>query len=151
MTRRAWTDLLAARHVQPPLFEALPAQPKRRKPGTVRRVEPREVELQKLILAALRLHPKVARIERTNTGAGRFLRRDGTAGRFVRFGFAGQSDLSGMSKCGRVIAIEIKRRSTRNDVSEHQRAYLDQVRAAGGFAGVACSVEDAYEILEGLA
>lgn len=146
MTRRAWSDYFAIQHVQPPLFEP-PAQPKRRAKGKTRhRHDPLEKDIQRVILAALRLHPKVARIERTNTGAGQFI-RNGKVGRFVRFGFPGQPDLTGLARDGRVIAIEIKRPSTRNTVSAEQRAYLDQVRAAGGYAGVATSVEEAFAIL----
>lgn len=151
MTRRAWTDFIATQHVQPPLFEP-PAQPKRRAKGKTRhRSDPLERDIQRVILEALRLHPAVARIERTNTGAGRFMGKDGKAGRFVRFGFQGQADLTGVAKDGRVIAIEVKRPRTRTDVSPAQRAYLDQVRAAGGYAGVACSVEEAFAVVEGRA
>lgn len=147
MSRRDWTDYVATQHTQPPLFEP-PAQPKRRAKGKTRhRVEPLEKDIQKVILHALRLHPVVARIERTNTGAGCFQGKDGKKGRFVRFGFAGQPDPTGLATDGRVIAIEIKRPSTRNNVTPEQRAYLDQVSAAGGYAGVATSVEEAFAIL----
>ena len=148
MTRRAWSDYVATQHVQPPLFEP-PAQPKRRVKGKARhRRDPLEKDIQKLILAALRLHPMVARIERTNTGAGKLMGKGGGTSRFIRFGFPGQPDLSGLATDGRVIAIEIKRHSTRNNVSPEQRAYLDQVRDAGGYAGVATSVEEAFALLE---
>jgi hypothetical protein len=147
MTRRAWSDYIATQHVQPPLFEP-PAQPKRRARGKTRhRAEPLEKDIQRVILSALRLHPKVARIERTNTGAGKFQGKNGKAGRFIRFGFPGQPDLTGIANDGRVIAIEIKRPSTRHNVSTEQRAYLDQVSAAGGYAGVATCVEEAFAIL----
>lgn len=151
MTRRAWTDYVASQHQQPALFEA-PEQPKRRARGKVRhRSDPLERDIQRVILEALRLHPAVAHIARTNTGAGRFMGKDGKAGRFVRFGFQGQSDLTGVAKDGRVIAIEVKRPKTRNNLSLEQRAYLDQVREAGGYAGVATCVEDAFAIVEGAA
>lgn len=149
MTRRAWTDFIATQHVQPALFDA-PAQPKRKANGKTRhRRDPLERDIQRVILEALRLHPNVARIERTNTGAGRFVGKDGKAGRFVRFGFQGQADLTGVAKDGRVIAIEVKRPRTRKDVSPEQRAYLDQVREAGGYAGVATCVEEAFAVVEG--
>ena len=150
MTRRAWSDFMAAKTVQPPLFEP-PAQPKRRRPGAAKKREPLERDIQRVILQALRLHPAVARIERTNTGAGRFVGKDGKAGRFVRYGFAGQADLSGLAKDGRVIAIEVKRPGTRKDLRPEQAEYLRQVREAGGLAGVATCAEEAFAIVEGRA
>lgn len=143
--RRAWTDF-AASVLQAPLFAA-PTQPARRKRGTLAPPRPRETEVQKLILDALLVHPKVAWIERTNTGAGRFVGRDGKPGRFVRYGFRGQSDLSGMLRDGRVLAIEVKRPN--KDLSPKQAQHLARVRAGGGVAGVARSVEDAFRIVEG--
>lgn len=149
MSRRSWTDYVADRHVQPALFDP-PAQPKRRRPGTVKPRQPKEVDLQRVILKALQLHPLVARIERTNTGAGRFVGQDGKAGRFVRYGFKGQADLTGLAKDGRHIAIEVKRPQTRNALRPDQRVYLDQVREAGGIAGVATCVEEAFALVEGM-
>lgn len=149
MSRKAWTDFMAAQHAQPALFEA-PTQPKRKARGTARhRRDPLERDIQRLILEALRLHQNVARIERTNTGAGRFLGKDGKAGRFVRYGFQGQADLTGVAKDGRVIAIEVKRPRTRNDLRPAQRLFLEQVRSAGGYAGVATCVEEAFAIVDG--
>ncbi|MBK8117619.1 MAG: VRR-NUC domain-containing protein [Candidatus Accumulibacter sp.] len=50
---------------------------------------------------------------------------------------------------GKVIAIEVKRPSTRNNLTEEQRAYLEQVKRAGGLAGVATCYEEAAAIVEG--
>jgi hypothetical protein len=58
-------------------------------------------------------------------------------------------DLDGFTVDGRVIAIEVKRPSTRNDLSNEQRDYLDQVRRAGGLSGVATCYEEAAAIVEG--
>ena len=148
MSRRAWTDYVASQHMQPQLFDE-PAQPKRRANGVKQRarLDPLERDIQKIILQALKLHPKVACIERTNTGSGRFMRKDGTAGRYVSFGFKGQADLTGVAKDGRVIAIEVKRPKTRNNLSPEQKSYLAQIREAGGYAGVATSVAEAFAIL----
>lgn len=145
--RAAWTDKLADRK-QAPLFDP-PAQPKRRRPGTVRRVEPTESAIQKQIIDALRMHPAVKRLDRINTGAGRFARADGGAGRFVRYGRRGQSDLDGRMRDGRQIAIEVKRPSTRNKATADQLEYLQEIRESGGLAGVAWSVEIALAIVEG--
>ena len=146
-SRKRWSDYLASSSVQPALFDP-PDQPKRRKSGSVRKVVPREVDIQKVILDALRMHPMVARIERTNTGAGRLLGPNG-AGRFVRFGFPGQADLTGTSTDGKTIAIEVKRPTTRSSVTDEQRRYLQTVRDAGGLAGVATCYEEAAAIVEG--
>jgi len=61
----------------------------------------------------------------------------------------GRVDLDGFTRDGRVIAIEVKRPATRNALTDEQRQYLEQVRAAGGLAGVATSVEEAVAIVEG--
>ena len=148
MKRLAWTDFAATRSAQPTLFE--PAeQPKRRLPGTVRRPELRESAIQSMIIDALRLHPLVKRADRVNVGAGRFARSDGSAGRFVRYGLRGQSDIDGRMKDGRQIAIEVKRPSNRNGATQAQLDYIAEVREGGGLAGVAWSVETALAIIEG--
>jgi len=149
--RKQWTDYLAVAQVQPPLVPPadIPAQPKRRRPGTVRRPVVKEIEIQRQILTALSLHPRVARIERINVMAGRLIGRDGKPSRFMRSCRRGRVDLDGISCDGLVIAIEVKKPSERHKVTDEQRAYLDQVAAVGGISGVACSVEDALAIVEG--
>lgn len=149
--RKQWSDYMATSSVQAPLIDAsdLPAQPKRRRPGTVRQPGVGEIEIQRQILTALSLHPKVARIERINVMAGRLIGRDGKPSRFMRSCRRGRVDLDGFTRDGRVIAIEVKKPSERKKVTDEQRSYLDQVSAAGGIAGVACSVEEALAIVEG--
>ncbi len=145
------TDLLSVAGSQPALFDVSAiskAQPRRRRPGTAKRPDPLETDIIRMILEGLRRHPAVCRIERSNTGAGRLM-QNGKPGRFVRFGFVGQPDITGMSRDGRVIAIEVKRRTTRKNVSEAQMAYLEAVIQAGGLAGVATNVEEAFAIVEG--
>lgn len=151
--RKQWTDYLAVAQVQPPLVPPadIPAQPKRRRPGTVRRQNPPEIDIQRAILRALSLHPEVAIIERINVMAGRLVGKDGKPSRFIRSCARGRVDLDGFSVTGKVIAIEVKRPSTRNNLTDEQRAYLDQVKRAGGLAGVATSVEEAFAIVEGRA
>lgn len=150
-SRKGWTDYMTTSAIQPPLVpaDAIPDQPKRRRPGTVKRHIVREIDIQRSILKALSLHPLVARIERINVMAGRLIGRDGKPSRFMRSCRRGRVDLDGFMTDGRIIAIEVKRPATRNTVTEEQRAYLDQVAAAGGVAGVACSVEDALAIVAG--
>lgn len=146
--RPAISDYAATPSVQPALFPP-EAQPKRRRPGTVRRPDPPETAIQRVILDALRLHPLVKRADRINVGAGRFLRKDGSAGRFVRYGMMGQSDICGRMTDGRELAIEVKRPSNKNGATPDQLAYLAEVRDSGGVAGVAWSVETAFAIVEG--
>lgn len=150
-SRKGWTDYMATRSVQAPLIDAddLPAQPKRQRPGTVRKPVIKESEIQQQILAALSLHPRVARIERINVMAGRLIGKDGKTSRFIRSCRRGRVDLDGFTRDGRVIAIEIKRPGKRNTATAEQREYLHQVSAAGGLAGVACSVEEAIAIVDG--
>lgn len=111
--------------------------------------EPLESAIQKTILAALRLHPLVKHAERVNVGAGRFARKDGSAGRFVRYGRNGQSDICGRMKDGRELAIEVKRPSNKNGATAAQLDYIADVQSGGGVAGVAWSVETALAIVEG--
>ncbi len=138
--------------VQPPLIDqallAASPQPKRRRPGTVKRPAIPERDIQKAILQALSLLPIVARIERINVMAGRLIGKDGKPSRFMRSCRRGRVDLDGFTRDGRVIAIEVKRPETRTNLTIEQTDYLDAVRAAGGVAGVATSVEEAVAIVE---
>ncbi len=151
-SRIRWRDYAGSVTAQPPLIAPadLPAQPKRRRPGAARKPEPNETDITRIILDGLRLNPAVLQVHRSNTGAGRLMHY-GRPGRFVRFGFVGQPDITGVSRDGRVIAIEVKRRKTRNNTSEAQKSYLAEVRAAGGLAGVATNLEEAIAIVEGMA
>ncbi len=143
---------MAAPSVQPPLItaDALPASSvkPRKKPGFAKKPRILERDIQKLILDALRIHPLVARIERINVMAGRLMGKDGKASRFIRSCQAGRVDLDGFTTDGRVIAIEVKRPQTRNNLTIGQTDYLNAVRAAGGLAGVATCVEEALAIVE---
>ena len=153
--RRQWSDFVDSSAVQPPLFDPdqmAAAQPKRRRAGTVKKPVIPERDIQRVILQALALHPLVERIERINVMAGRLLGKDGvSASRFMRSCRKGRVDLDGFTTDGRVIAIEVKRPETRNKLTPEQQEYLDQVRRAGGLAGVATCVEEALAIVEGRA
>ena len=66
-------------------------------------------------------------------------------GRLIRYGLCnGSSDVIGVAKDGRFLAVEVKTATGR--VSPAQVQFLDAVRRAGGRAGVARSVEDALSI-----
>ncbi|WP_287664772.1 VRR-NUC domain-containing protein [Accumulibacter sp.] len=146
--RKKWTDLAAKASTQPALFEA-PEQPRRRRAGTCKKPSIPERDIQRQILDGLLLHPLVARIERINVMAGRLFGKDGKPSRFMRSCAKGRVDLDGFSTSGKVIAIEVKRPTTRNNVTDEQRAYLEQVKRAGGLAGVATCYEEAAAIVEG--
>ena len=150
--RQKWADFAAKASIQPALFDATVSekeQPKRRRPGSVKKPSVLERDILRQIIEGLALHPLVARIERINVMAGRLYGKDGKPSRFMRSCRKGRVDLDGFTVDGRVIAIEVKRPSTRNDLSNEQRDYLDQVRRAGGLSGVATCYEEAAAIVEG--
>ena len=147
MTRKSWSDFMA-KASQPALF-APPSQPKRKRRGAFRPPEPYETDIQKVILEALKLHPLVRDIERINVIAGRLLGKGGKVSRFVRSSKPGRCDLEGMATDGKLICIEVKRPSNRSNTSKEQRERIDMVKAAGGYAGVATCVEEAFAIIEG--
>ena len=58
-----------------------------------------------------------------------------------KFLINGVSDILGIMN-GRFIAIEVKRPSTRKNVSRDQQSFLDKINQLGGLAFVATSIED---------
>lgn len=96
------------------------------------------------VLKALSLHPAVAWVRRMNTGA--FKIGEGRSARFFRAGFVGCSDIIGQMKDGRFLAIECK--SASGKLSEAQINFIDTVRASGGVAGMARSIDDALLIIK---
>jgi VRR-NUC domain len=93
------------------------------------------------VMQALRLHPRVAWVRRMNSGA--YQTPDG---RYVKFGFAGCSDVLGQMRDGRLIAIEIKAR--RGRVSSAQRAFIDFVIEHHGVAGIVRSIDEALALID---
>jgi VRR-NUC domain len=94
------------------------------------------------VLKVLRLHPKVSWVVRMNSGAYKM-----PDGRFVRFGFPGCPDVLGQMRDGRLLAIEVK--AAKGRLTDEQEFVLAKVRANNGVSGVARSIEDAVEIVEG--
>ena len=86
------------------------------------------------VLMALHGHPLVAWAHRQNTGAAK------VGNRFVRFGWRGCSDILGMLKDGRLLAVECK--STRGRLRPEQAEFLGLVRRFGGVAFVAHDCRD---------
>lgn len=108
--------------------------------------EPTEAQVMRSIIERLRRHPNVVMVERMNTGAGRVLRKDGTASQWMRFGFPGCPDVVAWLKDGRTAWIEVKRPS--GVVREAQAAFIDVCLAHGIPAGIARSMDDAVAIIE---
>ncbi len=59
----------------------------------------------------------------------------------------GVSDILGVLKDGRILAIEVK--SPKGKVSPHQQVFLDRINENGGLAFVAHSIEEVEEQLHG--
>lgn len=69
---------------------------------------------------------------RNNTGAVK------TDNRFIRYGKKGSSDILGICKDGRLLAIEVKK-STGGVVTDDQRSFIQAINDNGGVAFVCCS------------
>lgn len=122
--------------------------PRKRKlpPFKLTMPEPDETSRLYAILEYLNYDRRVAWAHRMNTGGAKFARGDGTA-QFVKFGFAGLSDIIGQLRDGRFLAIECKSRTGR--AKEEQKAFLLFVQKHQGVAGIARTIEDAHAILAG--
>ena len=81
------------------------------------------------VLKVLRHHPAIAWAERQNTGAAK------VGGRFIRFGWRGCSDVIGMLRDGRLLAVEVK--APAGKLRAEQAEFLSLVRRFGGVAFVA--------------
>ncbi len=114
--------------------------------------EPLESQVMRSIREALGWHPAIAHLWRVNSGRA-WLKGKGGKDRPVKFhDIDGCSDLLGILKGGRWLAVECKRPSTRNDATAAQLAFLDRIKEAGGVAFVAASADEALRLLdEGLA
>jgi hypothetical protein len=109
---------------------------------------PTEAQVLKAVLQFLKRHPRVAFAYRQNSGTFQERNRDGTT-RYVRANTQrGMTDIGGAMKDGRALFVEVK--SATGRVQSHQQEFLDQVRAAGGVAGVVRCVEDAVALLGGI-
>ncbi len=106
-------------------------------------LEPLEHDIQGSILVYLAWDNRVAWAHRFNTGAHVIAgtQKDGTpTRRYVQYAFTGCADILGQLITGHFLAVEVKRRGGR--VSPPQRAFLQQVRRAGGLALVARSIPE---------
>lgn len=63
--------------------------------------------------------------------------------RLVRFGKVGMADIIGLrKKDGRFIAVEVKRPTTRKNLTEQQSMFLKTIKISGGIAFVATSIDE---------
>ena len=124
---------------KPPMIAETVSAPRQRHAPRADAV-PLEREVLKAVWHYLARHPKVAWCTRVNAGGTSFT--DGHGGQqFVRFNYKkGISDLIGQMRDGRFMACEVKREG--EPLMDHQRAFLNEVRAAGGIGFVARSVTD---------
>lgn len=86
------------------------------------------------VLKALRAHPAVSWAERQNSGAAN------VGGRFIRFGWPGCSDILGMLRNGKFLAVEVK--APTGKLRPEQAVFLERIRDAGGVAFVARDCRD---------
>ena len=145
MLRNQQTEALYAALAGKPARELpIPPEPVKRgprKPST----EPSESEILRAIMALLKRHPRVAQVWRQNSGTFAERNRDGSM-RYVRANTQrGMSDIMGVLRDGRTLAIEVKSRTGR--MRPGQEEFLQTIRQAGGVAGVCRSVEDAVALL----
>ena len=68
-------------------------------------------------------------------------------GSYIPSSSKGTSDILGISPDGKLIALEVKKPSTRTHTTPAQDAFLAEVRSRGGYAGVVCSTEDVDRLL----
>jgi len=126
----------------------IPPEPKKRvkrEPAPAEQREPSEAEILKAIMQLLKRHPRVAQCWRQNSGTFQEHNRDGST-RYIRANTArGMSDIMGVLKDGRTLAIEVKSRTGR--MRPGQEEFLQTIRSAGGVAGVCRSVDDAVRLL----
>ena len=143
-TNQKSMDNLAALWGKPRQVLDMPPEPKRRAPAKPSG-EPTESQILKAIMSLLKRHPRVAQVWRQNSGTFQERNRDGSV-RYIRANTQrGMSDIMGILKDGRTLAIEVKSRTGR--MRPGQEEFLASIRAAGGVAGVCRSVDDAVRLL----
>jgi len=130
---------------KPRLTSTLLAQlpPKRhrvKRPVDGKPAAPYERDVLVQIIKALRHDPRVARVERNQSG----VFQDGN--RYIRVGVKGKLDLTVYLKTGRFAEIEVKR-DAKHKPEPHQLERIATIKRAGGIAGWAWSAESALAIL----
>lgn len=139
-SHRFWASMSGKPDAQAKAEALCRAVPRERKAAVRDPSKVYEADILQAILKALRKHPKVARVERRQSG----VFQDG--GRWVKVGRRGDPDISGILHGGRVFGIEVKRPG--EVPSEIQWQRINEINAAGGLAGWADSVEMALALLD---
>jgi hypothetical protein len=93
-----------------------------------------ESQVLPAVLEALRIHPRVAWVDRMNVGGHEI------DGRYIRFGLPGMADITGQMKDGRRLEVEVKRPGGKPTLE--QVAYLALINRHHGVAFVATGVDD---------
>jgi len=144
LRNQATMDLYAAMNNKPRVLLDIPPEPAKRGPRKPSG-QPTEAQILKAVMALLKRHPKVAQCWRQNSGTFQERNRDGSV-RYIRANTQrGMSDIMGVLKDGRTLAIEVK--SATGRMRPGQEEFLATIRQAGGVAGVCRSVEDAQALL----
>jgi hypothetical protein len=144
LANQASMDVYAAMSGKPRIEFDIPPEPRKRAPAKPSG-EPSEADILRAIMALLRHHPRVAQCWRQNSGTFAERNRDGST-RYIRANTArGMSDIMGVLRDGRTLAIEVKSRTGR--MRPGQEEFLATIRQAGGVAGVCRSVDDAVRLL----
>jgi hypothetical protein len=144
LRNQATMDLYAAMNNKPRVLLDIPPEPAKREPRKASG-QPTEAQILKAVMTLLKRHPKVASCWRQNSGTFQERNRDGSV-RYISANTAkGMSDIMGVLKDGRTLAIEVK--SATGRMRPGQEEFLATIRQAGGVAGVCRSVEDAQALL----
>lgn len=122
----------------PPPVKRIPAQPSCR---------PLEKDVQNAILHAIRWRTDVVFYGRFNRGTAVYYSADGNPRHVIFNTVPGFSDIHGMLTNGRAFYIEVKRDS-KEKPTPAQLEFIAKVKAGGGIAGVAWTVEMAQDILD---
>jgi hypothetical protein len=138
-------DTYASLAEKPPLVLDIPPAPKKRAPSQPSE-RPLEKDVQKAILSMIRWRTDVVFYGRFNRGSAVYYGQDGKPRHVVFNTVPGFSDIHGMLKTGRAFYIECKR-DGKEKATADQLEFIDKVKAGGGIAGVAWTVEMAEDIL----
>jgi len=145
--QRAMDDY-AALSDRPRVELDIPPEPRKRAPAQPSE-RPLEKDVQKAILGMIRWRKDVIFYGRFNRGTAVFHGAQGNKQHVVFNTVPGFSDIHGMLVGGRAFYIEVKRDSKEKPTADQQE-FLDKVKAGGGIAGVAWTVEMAQDILDGI-
>jgi len=138
-THRAWGAIYGKPEVAERLCQEVPAERVRKPKDVSPDAPPLEKAVLKEVITALRSDPRVARVDRRQSGVYQ------SGDRYVTVGTPGTLDLSGMLVGGRYFEIEVKRPGEKP--KPHQAERIAAIRAQGGISGYCWSAESALALL----